>query len=334
MGVVPGRRAAGLAIVARLLPALALVLVAAGSGPSSPPVATGPAQRTDLPDLLRDRPAGVVEAYVDQAAQRLVLTPAPGAGAELSARYAHDARIVVAPEREPARRASSLPAGGAGWAGATTAGGAPLTGDGRACTLGFTGTRGGLPVFLTAGHCGAPGTEFVSRGAVLGVVEHRVFPERDYALGVLTSGYGSAVVRSADGVDIPVRGSATAPVGERVCTLGATSGWSCGTVLAHDVTVRYGSGEQTQYVRGLTKVALCTAGGDSGGPWLWGTQAQGLTSGGANGDASAEGARCGAGDVGASAQAPAHTSAQAVAYFQPLAPVLAETGVVLDTEAR
>lgn len=326
MEVAPGRRAAGLAIAARLLPALALVLAAAGSGPASPIGATDPARRTDLPDLLRGRPTDVVEAYVDRGAQRLVLTPAPGAGADLTAVYALDARIVVAPEREPARRAASLPGGSAGWAGATAAGGAPLTGDGRACTLGFTGTRGGLPVFLTAGHCGGPGTEFVSRGLVLGVVEHRVFPERDYALGMLTSAYGSAVVRSADGVDIPVRGSATAPVGERVCTVGATSGWSCGTVLAHDVTVRYGSGEQAQYVRGLTKVALCTAGGDSGGPWLWGTQAQGLTSGGANGDASPTGARCGAGEAGA--------PAQAVAYFQPLAPVLAETGVVLDTEAR
>ena len=56
-------------------------------------------------------------ALFERSTRRLVLTPAPGAGAELSARYAHDARIVVAPEREPARRASSLPAGGAGWAG-------------------------------------------------------------------------------------------------------------------------------------------------------------------------------------------------------------------------
>ncbi len=323
MGAVPGREAAGIIVLPRLLPALALALVTAGAGTASPSATTTPGESLGAIDGQR---MGVVEAYVDPAAQRLVLTPEPGAGPRLKARYAGDARVVVTAEREPARRASPAAVIGSPWAGSTATGGVPLTGEGRACTLGFTGTRAGLPVFLTAGHCGAPGTAFTSRGGVIGVVESRVFPEKDYALGVLTRGYGSGVVTSPDGGAIPVRGSAPAPVGEQVCTIGATTGWSCGTVLALDVTVRYGSGEGAQYVRGLTKVGVCTAGGDSGGPWLWGTQAQGLTSGGAGGPAATEAGRCGTGD--------GDGEAEAVAYFQPLAPILTETGMVLDTDSR
>lgn len=319
MGTVPGRRAAGPAGAARLMLVVALLL---GTGFAGGDHSREPSAHREIPELHGGLPADVVEAYVEPHARRLVLTPAPGTGSALRTRFADDPSVVVASERDAPRRSSSAPSGGAGWAGSAV-GGAPLTGGGRACTLGFTGTRGGVPVFLTAGHCGATGTAFVSGGRAVGVIERRAFPERDYAVGVLTAGYGSGLVGSSDGKDVPIRGSLPAPVGERVCTLGATSGWSCGTVLAHDVTVKYGAGEQAHYVRGLTKVGLCTAGGDSGGPWLWGAQAQGLTSGGAQGAASAGAAGCGTGD--------GDDPGEAVAYVQPLAPILAETGVVLDT---
>lgn len=244
------------------------------------------------------RSPDIAESFVDVRAGRVTLIARPGRAAAVAAAV-DDRRVAVAEAAaEPVRAAA----------------GSPLVGGGAACTLGFTGTRRGVPVFLTAGHCGKEGTTFTSDGRSAGRVTDVVFPEADYAVGVFEGSGPRGVVATGSLSTVPVRGSLQAPVGATICSMGSSSGWACGAIVATDVTVRYGAGDAAQYVHGLTKVALCRSGGDSGGPWLWGTQAQGLTSGGAG----THGPGCAAA-----------TGAQ-VAYLQPINPVLDATGVVLD----
>ena len=73
-----------------------------------------------------------------------------------------------------------------------------------------------------------------------------------------------------------ITGTATAPVGAPVCRSGSTTGWRCGTVTAVDVTANYAAGP----VQGLVLTSACSEGGDSGGPFVSGSSALGLLSGG------------------------------------------------------
>ena len=84
------------------------------------------------------------------------------------------------------------------------------------------------------------------------------------------------VVNDFKGNELPVAGNTEAPVGAAVCRSGSTTGTFCGTILAKNQTVVYPEGAVT----GLTRTDVCAEGGDSGGPWLSGDQAQGVTSGG------------------------------------------------------
>jgi hypothetical protein len=76
--------------------------------------------------------------------------------------------------------------------------------------------------------------------------------------------------------DVTVTGSTAASVGSSVCRSGSTSGWHCGTIEATNQTVNYSEGT----VSGLTQTNACAEPGDSGGSWVSGSQAQGVTSGG------------------------------------------------------
>jgi streptogrisin C len=84
------------------------------------------------------------------------------------------------------------------------------------------------------------------------------------------------VVNDFQGNELPVAGNTEAPVGAAICRSGSTTGTRCGTILAKNQTVVYPEGAVT----GLTRTNVCAEGGDSGGPWLSGDQAQGVTSGG------------------------------------------------------
>ncbi|GAA1840387.1 ricin-type beta-trefoil lectin domain protein [Asanoa iriomotensis] len=143
------------------------------------------------------------------------------------------------------------------------------------CSVGFSVNNGG---FVTAGHCGGTGSPTlgynnVSQGNFAG----SSFPTNDYAW-VRTNGNWTPRpwVNNYAGGNANVAGSNEAPVGAGVCRSGRTTGWRCGTVQAKNVTVNYSG----QLVYGLTSTTACAEGGDSGGAWLWGDQAQGVTSGG------------------------------------------------------
>ena len=147
-------------------------------------------------------------------------------------------------------------------------------GGGR-CSIGFAVTGG----FVTAGHCGTVGTTAQSAdGSGSGTFERSIFPGNDAAFVSATSNWtvtNLVNMYSAGGTQT-VGGSSQAPVGSAVCRSGSTTGWHCGTIEARGQTVSYPEGT----VQDLTRTSVCAEPGDSGGSFISGDQAQGVTSGG------------------------------------------------------
>ncbi|MFD4371349.1 S1 family peptidase [Streptomyces sp. NPDC058486] len=158
---------------------------------------------------------------------------------------------------------------------AGTVGGDPYyTGNVR-CSIGFS-VHGG---FVTAGHCGRAGAAVRGwDGSAMGTFQGSSFPGDDYAYVSIHSGWWTVPVVLGWGAipDRLVRGSAEAPVGASICRSGSTTHWRCGTVLAKNETVNYSQGAVHQ----MTRTSVCAEGGDSGGSFISGDQAQGVTSGG------------------------------------------------------
>jgi streptogrisin C len=151
--------------------------------------------------------------------------------------------------------------------------------DNRAlCSVGFS-VNGG---FVTAGHCGQRGSSTAAGGMAQGTFQASVFPGQDYAYVQVNSQWTPrGVVNHYDGTTVNVAGSQEAAIGAAVCRSGRTSGWHCGTILGKNESVTYQEGT----VNGMTRTNACAEPGDSGGSWLSGQQAQGVTSGG-SGDCS------------------------------------------------
>lgn len=145
------------------------------------------------------------------------------------------------------------------------------------CSVGFAATNSsGQPGFVTAGHCGSVGSS-VSIGNGRGVFERSIFPGNDAAFVRGTSNFTlTNLVSRYNGTYQTVRGSSRAPIGSAICRSGSTTGWYCGTIQARGQTVNYPQGT----VRDLTRTNVCAEPGDSGGSFISGTQAQGVTSGG------------------------------------------------------
>ncbi|MFD3991229.1 S1 family peptidase [Streptomyces sp. NPDC058583] len=158
---------------------------------------------------------------------------------------------------------------------AGTVGGDPYyTGNVR-CSIGFS-VHGG---FVTAGHCGGAGAAVRGwDGSAMGTFQGSSFPGNDYAYVSIHSGWWTVPVVLGWGAipDRLVKGSAEAPVGASICRSGSTTKWHCGSVLAKNETVNYSQGAVHQ----MTKTSVCAEGGDSGGAFISGDQAQGVTSGG------------------------------------------------------
>ncbi|GGO63421.1 S1 family peptidase [Nonomuraea cavernae] len=141
------------------------------------------------------------------------------------------------------------------------------------CSIGFSVTRGSTPGFVTAGHCRLAGSTTTNPS---GTFQGASFPGNDYAW-VATPGHTPQPwVRGSGGSTVIVRGSTQATVGASICRSGSTTGWRCGVIQQHNATVRYSQGTVT----GLTRTSACAQPGDSGGSFISGSQAQGVTSGG------------------------------------------------------
>ncbi|MGW3109470.1 S1 family peptidase [Streptomyces sp. NPDC001100] len=159
---------------------------------------------------------------------------------------------------------------------AGTVGGDPyyINGNTR-CSIGFSVVGG----FVSAGHCGTPGSSVAGwDGSAMGTFAGSSFPGNDYSYIQIGNGWWTVPVVLGWGTvsDVLVRGSAVAPVGSSVCRSGSTTHWHCGTVLTQNETVNYSQGS----VYELTGTSVCAEPGDSGGSFITGDQAQGVTSGG------------------------------------------------------
>ncbi|MBC2865381.1 S1 family peptidase [Streptomyces mexicanus] len=219
-------------------------------------------------DALR-APKGISDWYVDPRAGSVVVTVVAAHQQDNDVkRFLADARkagpVTV---RETPQVPRTFAAG--------TVGGDPYyTGNVR-CSIGFS-VYGG---FVTAGHCGQPGMGVSGwDGSYIGTFQGSSFPDNDYAWVSVGSGWWTVPVVLGWGTvsDQLVRGSAEAPIGASICRSGSTSHWHCGTVLAKNETVNYSQGA----VHEMTKTNVCAEPGDSGGSFISGDQAQGVTSGG------------------------------------------------------
>jgi streptogrisin C len=179
------------------------------------------------------------------------------------------------------------------------------------CSTGFPVVGG----FLIAGHCGAAGSSvyshLVTNGSrvKLGTVQASDVEPFDDAWVASTSAWTPLPrVNSYPGF-IAVDGAQPAPVFGSVCRSGAVSHVKCGSITAYNVTVNL----EFATITGLTKTSACSERGDSGGPYLWGSQAQGILSiGHENGD-------CGGGSSGDES------------FFQPVNRMLARFHLTLRT---
>ncbi|MFF7314272.1 carbohydrate-binding protein [Streptomyces sp. NPDC008137] len=174
------------------------------------------------------------------------------------------------------------------------------------CSIGFSVTKGLQQGFASAGHCGKKGdTTTGFDQAEQGTFQASTFPGKDMSwVAVNDQWTTTANVRVEGEQKVQVTGSVQALVGAAVCRSGSTSGWHCGKVEQHDASVSYAEGR----VDGLTRTTVCAEPGDSGGPYVAGVQAQGVTSGG-TGDCKSGG----------------------TTFFQPINPLLSAFGLTLKT---
>jgi len=169
---------------------------------------------------------------------------------------------------------------------------------GARCSVGFS-VNGG---FVSAGHCGTTGSTTTQPS---GTFRGSSFPGNDYSWVQVASGNTPrGLVNGYNGSNVTVSGSTEAAVGASICRSGSTTGWHCGTVQAKNASVTYSQGT----VNGLTRTNVCAEPGDSGGSWMSGNQAQGVTSGGSG--------NCTSGGT---------------TYFQPVNEILSAYGLTLVT---
>ncbi|MGH3772902.1 MAG: S1 family peptidase [Pseudonocardiaceae bacterium] len=263
---------------------VALSASAASASPESVgPESVGAAPRLAARDLLALRgvmavldsrsgrvPNSVTGWYVDPASGSVVISATDDAAARAFAAGQDKVRI---------DHVTARPVPLAGLRGGDTI----TTSSGGRCSVGFNAVKGRTRYVITAGHCTKlGGTWSGPDGSVIGPVFATSFPGHDFGLVEVTSPSWEQThdVDTGDGYLLPVTGHAPVAVGEEVCRFGSTTGGHCGPVEAIGETVNYGDGE---VVQGLTRAKVCAEAGDSGGPFMSGTQAQGMLSGGTGG---------------------------------------------------
>ncbi|QGV77447.1 carbohydrate-binding protein [Streptomyces ficellus] len=267
-------------------------------------VVTHDLARLDATKAALDRAArtaaspGVPVWYVDVRTNSVVVRAwDPGAARSLVARLgaADRSRTRVLPTDEQPRPLYDIRGGDAYYMG----------GSGR-CSVGFAVTRGTQQGFATAGHCGRAGTTTTGYNRVAqGSFQASTFPGRDTAwVATNTNWTATPYVKGAGGANVRVAGSVQQPVGASICRSGSTTGWHCGTIQQHNTSVTYPEGT----ISGVTRTTVCAEPGDSGGSYISGSQAQGVTSGG-SGDCRSGG----------------------TTYHQPINPLLQAYGLTLTT---
>ncbi|PDP86807.1 serine protease [Glycomyces fuscus] len=244
-----------------------------------------------------EAPASVLGWYPDVESDTVVVEVLEGSDADVTALLADagvDASAVRVEEAEEAPQVYADIIGGLAYY------------MGGRCSVGFPATNSaGQAGFVTAGHCGTVGTS-VTIGNGRGTFERSVFPGNDAAFVRGTSNFTltNLVSRYNSGGYQSVTGASQAPAGSAVCRSGSTTGWHCGTIQARNQTVRYPQGT----VYSLTRTNVCAEPGDSGGSFISGSQAQGVTSGGSG-----------------------NCSSGGTTYYQEVAPMISSWGVRIRT---
>ena len=236
------------------------------------------AVQRELDQLATGSSAGKVRSwYVDPVSGTVVVTVPTGAHDQLTERFL--SRAEENGDRVTVRTVAGKVT--------TTADDFSLRGGvqvdkntGYVCSLGFNArTTKGTRIFLTAGHCTAGKPSFSRNGYILGNTRTSSFPGNDFGtVGVIEGWDQQGYVEGWGAGDIAVRGIANATVGSTLCKSGKSTGWTCGRIVARNVTVNYGS---NKVVRGLFQHTACVEAGDSGGANMTGNYAQGITSGAA-----------------------------------------------------
>jgi streptogrisin C len=159
-----------------------------------------------------------------------------------------------------------------------------VTDGGSLCSIGFSVTGG----YVTAGHCSGGTVGDSIKGAdntAQGTFAGSTFPGEDRGWVQVNSnwtpspcvGTVSYPLCYSPG-NVMINGSTEAPINATVCRWGRTTGGPhCGTIQATNVTVNYVDGSTVNH---LVQSTACSQPGDSGGPFVWNNQGQGMLSGG------------------------------------------------------
>ncbi|WP_367128002.1 S1 family peptidase [Saccharothrix sp. HUAS TT1] len=214
-------------------------------------------------------PSAVTSWHPDPRSGAVVVNVQPGVQQAAVARFLAEARRFGPIEVNTAGVTAPVP-----FAAGTVGGDPYYTGNVR-CSIGFS-VHGG---YVTAGHCGRTGAQVYGWDrSWQGQFAGSSFPGNDYAWVRTGGGWWNAPVVLGWGTvsDALVRGSWEAPVGTSVCRSGSTTRWHCGVIQSRNETIHYAQGDVHQ----MAGTSVCAEGGDSGGSFITGDQAQGVTSGG------------------------------------------------------
>ncbi|GII82814.1 serine protease [Sphaerisporangium siamense] len=299
----------------------------AGSWLSGPTSATLTVATTDAAAASKVSGTGVQAVVVERSLAQLnavkdALDNAAAKAPKSTPVWFVDARTnsVVVQSSQPAEAEAFIAASGADKAAVRVerSGEAPRTyydlrggdayyiGSGSRCSIGFSVRRGTTPGFVSAGHCGRAGQTTSGYNRVAqGSFQGSSFPGNDYSWVSVNSNWTPAgVVKGSGGANVAVRGSTVAVEGASICRSGSTTGWRCGTVQQRNTSVTYSQGT----VREVTRTNVCAEPGDSGGSFISGSQAQGVTSGGSG-----------------------NCSSGGTTFFQPVNEILSVYGLTLVT---
>ncbi|MCP3800040.1 S1 family peptidase [Allokutzneria sp. A3M-2-11 16] len=267
-------------------------------------------------------PAEVGSWYVDEPSNSVVVTVDKGKRTPATDAFVAEAaksgsQVRVEETEGTAVAAGDLVGGNAIYMGGGTAG---------RCSAGFAAkTTSGEPRLVTAGHCSKPGPVVALGNLGIGQFVNTNWKDGNDFAAVAVDPLTwtlQPMVNQWNGSNVTVKGSEEAPLGGAICKSGSTTQWTCGTVRARNVTVKYGQADgSTVVVRGLTQYTACVEQGDSGGSNISGDQAQGLTSGARLKDVDGK-LRClSSGDSGMNS----------VSWFQPINEALKEYSLTLVT---
>ncbi|MEU6389521.1 S1 family peptidase [Streptomyces sp. NPDC046939] len=260
-------------------------------------------------------PSGVTSWGVDLASDTVTVKVDNGSGAAAKAFLAQAGKFgsavkVVRAQEELVPQAVIYP-------------GSRMTFNGYICSVGYGAhDRNGKQYLVTAGHCVEDLPVLSYDNVRFAKATHTRFAlgSRSVDMGVAAIDAGNSIATSVgtwgNSSPVAVRGSQRAASGAALCKSGQTTGWTCGKVSSYNVSVTYTdqNGGPDTVVTGLGSSTVCTEGGDSGGAYISGNQAQGMTSGGPTGQSCTGG-----------------VNSRGSSYFQPLDDALSYYGLTLNT---